>query len=39
MLKYDILQIRFKCCVSQMYLIVLLPKIKRMYNQIYQIKK
>ena len=34
MLKYDVIQIIFKCCVSLMYLIVLLPKIKRKYNQI-----
>ena len=34
MLKYDIIQIIFKCYVSLMYLIVLLPKIKRKYNQI-----
>ena len=34
MSKYDIIQIIFKFCVSQMYLIVLLPNIKRMYNQI-----
>ena len=37
--KYDIGQIMFKCCVSQMYLIVLLPYIKRMYDQINLIKK
>ena len=29
MSKYDIIQIIFKCCVSQMYLKVLLPNIKR----------
>ena len=33
MLKYDTIQIIFKCCVSQMYLIVLLPNIKRTYDQ------
>ena len=37
--KYDIIQIIFKCCVLQMYLIVLLPNIKRMYDQIDQIEK
>ena len=31
--KYDIIQIIFKCCVSQMYLIVLLPNIKQTYDQ------
>ena len=39
MSKYDIIQIIFKCCVPKMYLIVLLPNIKRMYNQIDLIKK
>ena len=39
MLKYDIMQIIFKCCVSQMYLIVLLTDIKLTYNQINLIKK
>ena len=34
MFKYDIIQIIFKFCVSQMYLIVLLYKIKRTYDQI-----
>ena len=38
-LKYDIRQIIFKCCVSQMYFVVLLPNIKRMYNQINLIEK
>ena len=38
-LKYDIIQIIFKCCESEMYLIVLLPNYKRMYDQINQIKK
>ena len=33
-LEYDIIQIIFKCCESDMYLIVLLPNYKRMYNQI-----
>ena len=37
--KYDIRQIIFKCCVSQMYLIVLLPNIKCMYDQINLIEK
>ena len=39
MLKYDIRQIIFKCCVSHMNLIVLLPNIKRTYNQINLIEK
>ena len=39
MLKYDMIQIIFKFCVSQMYLIVLLPNIKRMHNQIDLIEK
>ena len=34
MSKYDIIQIIFKCCVSQMYLIVMLPNIKHTYIQI-----
>ena len=38
MSKYDIIQLIFKCCVSQMYLIVLLPKLKRMYDQIDRIE-
>ena len=29
MSKYDIIQVIFKCCVSQMYSIVLSPNIKR----------
>ena len=37
--KYDIIQIIFKCCVSQIYLIVLLLNIKITYDQIYMIKK
>ena len=32
--KYDIIQIIPKCCVSQMYLILLSPHIKHTYNQI-----
>ena len=32
--KYDIIQIIFKLYVSQIYLIVLLPNIKRMYDRI-----
>ena len=32
--KYNIIQIIFKFCVPQMYFIVLLPNIKRMYDQI-----
>ena len=39
MSKYDIRQIIFKFRVSQMYLIVMLPNIKRMYDQIDQIEK
>ena len=39
MLKYDIIQIKFKYCVSQMYIIVLSPNIKLTYNQINMIKK
>ena len=38
-MEYDIMQIIFKCCESNMYLIVLLPNIKRTYNQIYLIEK
>ena len=37
--EYDIIQIIFKCCESNMYLIVLLPNIKRTYNQINMIEK
>ena len=37
--KYDIRKIIFKCCVSQLYLIVLLPNIKCMCDQIDQIEK
>ena len=36
--EYDIIQIIFKCCESKMYLIVLLPNIKRTYDQIDLIK-
>ena len=39
MSKYDIIQIIFKLCVSQMYLIVLLPNLKRTYDQIDQTEK
>ena len=39
MLKYDIRQIIFKCYVSHMYIILLLPNIKCMYDQIDQIEK
>ena len=39
MTKYDIIQIIFKCCVSQMCLIVILLNIKRMYDQINMIEK
>ena len=39
MSKYDIIQIIFKCCVSQMYLTVLLPNLKLTYNQIDFIRK
>ena len=37
--EYDIIQIIFRCCESEMYLIVLLPKYKRSYDQIDLIKK
>ena len=39
MSKYDIIRIIFKGGASQMYIIVLLPNIKRTYNQIGLIKK
>ena len=39
MSKYDLRQIIFKCCVSQMYLIVLLPNRKRTYDQICLIRE
>ena len=32
--EYDIIQIIFKLCVSNMYLILLLPNIKCKYDQI-----
>ena len=37
--EHDIIQIIFKCRESEMYVIVLLPHYKRMYNQIDLIKK
>ena len=37
--KYDIIQIIFKCCESEMYLIVLLPNYKHTYEQIDLIEK
>ena len=39
MLKYDIIQIVLKFCGSKVYFIVLIPNIKRMYDQIDQIEK
>ena len=36
--EYDIIQIIFKCCESEMYLIVLLPNYKRTYDHIDLIK-
>ena len=33
-MQYDIIQIIFKCCESDMCLIVLLPNYKRMYDHI-----
>ena len=39
MSKYDIIQIIFKCCVSQMFLIVLLPNLISMYDLIALIEK
>ena len=39
MSKYDIIQIIFKCYVSKMYIIVLLPNIERTYNQINLVEK
>ena len=39
MSKYDIIQVIFKCCVSQMYLVVLLSNYKHMYDWIDMIKK
>ena len=38
-LEYDIIQIIFKLCESNMYLIVLLPNMKRTYDQIDPIEK
>ena len=37
--KYDMIQIILKCCVSQMYLIVMSPNIKHMHDQIDHIEK
>ena len=37
--EYDIIQIIFKCCESEMYLIVLSPNYKRTYDQIDLIEK
>ena len=37
--KKDIIQIIFKCCVSHMYLIVILSNIKLTYDQINLIEK
>ena len=37
--EYNIIQIIFKCCESNMYLILLLPNIKRTYDQIDQINQ
>ena len=39
MSKYDIIQRIFKCCVSKMCFIVLLPNVKGTYNQIDPIEK
>ena len=39
MSKYDIIWIIFKYYVSQMYLILMLPNIKRTYDQIDLIQK
>ena len=39
MSKYDIILTIFKCCVSKIYLIVLLPNLKGMYDKIDQIDK
>ena len=38
-LEYDIIKIIFKCCESEMCLIVPLPNYKRTYDQIDQIEK
>ena len=37
--EYDIIQIIFQCCESEMYLIVMLPNYKQTYDQINLIKK
>ena len=37
--KYDVKQIIFKFCESEMYIIVLLPHYKRTYNNIDLIEK
>ena len=37
--EYDIIRIIFECCVSKMYLIVLLPFYKRTYDYIDMLKK
>ena len=37
--EYDIIQIIFKCCESEIYFIVMLPNYKRTYDQIDLIKK
>ena len=37
-LEYDIIQVIFICCESNMYLIVLLPNYKRTYDHIDLIK-
>ena len=39
MSKYNMIQIIFKCCVSQIYLIVMLSNMKRTYDQINLIEK
>ena len=39
MSKYDIIQRIFKCCVSQIYIIVLLSNMKRTHNHIGLIEK
>ena len=37
--EYNIIKIIFKCCESDIYIIVLLPNYKRTYNQIDLIEK
>ena len=37
--EYDIIQITFKCCESEMYLIVLLPNYRHTCDQIDLIEK